>query len=207
VSAVVYVADNRELLGELFFQPTSSTSPFSLPRQGGISYAAQDSWVMADTIRNNILFGTPYDLDRYQTVIRQCALEKDMELFAAGDGTELGDKGLNASGGQRARISLARAFYARSDIILLDDILSALDLHTAQFIVENLLRGTLAKDRTILLVTHQIALVKPVAEFMVTLSMNGQVALQGTIEKTPQSHQEVVGAKPPKRISCLERIS
>jgi ABC-type multidrug transport system fused ATPase/permease subunit len=180
------LADPSALLGELSFQPSSSSS-FSLPRAGGISYAAQDSWVMADTIRNNITFGTPYDAARYQMVIKQCALERDLELFAAGDATELGDKGLNASGGQKARISLARAFYAKSKIILLDDVLSALDVHTTQFIVDNLFRGDLAKDRTILLVTHHVSLVRPVADFMVTLTINGEVASQGPVERTSSS--------------------
>ncbi|KAK4689027.1 hypothetical protein P7C73_g1078, partial [Tremellales sp. Uapishka_1] len=171
------------LLGEMAFEPRSAQSMFNLPRGGGVSYAAQDSWVMADTIKNNILFGTAFDAERYNMVIRQCALERDLELFAAGDETELGEKGLNASGGQKARISLARAFYARSAIVLLDDVLSALDVHTTQFIVGNLFKGPLAKDRTIILVTHHVSLVKPVADYLVNMSLNGTIASQGPVDK------------------------
>lgn len=84
------------LLGELAFEPSGLDSAFNLPRSGGVAYAAQESWVMADTVRGNILFGQEYDEDRYKMVIDQCALEKDLELFAAGDQTELGEKGINA---------------------------------------------------------------------------------------------------------------
>lgn len=78
------------------FHPTEVGSSFNLPRTGGIAFAAQESWVMAGTVRENILFGTPYDAERYSKVIQQCALLKDMELFEAGDATELGEKGLTA---------------------------------------------------------------------------------------------------------------
>jgi ABC-type multidrug transport system fused ATPase/permease subunit len=67
-----------------------------LPRAGGVAYAAQEAWVMASTVRENIIFGEAFDADRYKKVLHACALEKDLELFDAGDQTELGEKGLNA---------------------------------------------------------------------------------------------------------------
>lgn len=91
------------LLGELHFSPTGLSSWVSLPREGGVAYAAQESWVQSDTIRNNILFGAPYDAERYRQVIDQCALARDLSLFAGGDLTEVGEKGLTLSGGQKVR--------------------------------------------------------------------------------------------------------
>lgn len=80
--------------GEMHFIPTAPDSWFNLPRKNGVAYAAQESWVQNATIRDNILFGSEYDAVRYEKVIRQCALEKDLELFEAGDQTEVGEKGL-----------------------------------------------------------------------------------------------------------------
>jgi ATP-binding cassette, subfamily C (CFTR/MRP), member 1 len=79
------------------------------------------------SIRDNILFGKPLDKARYINTIVACQLEKDLEILPAGDMTEIGEKGINLSGGQKARVSLARAVYADSDIILMDDPISALD--------------------------------------------------------------------------------
>ncbi len=84
------------LLGEMVFQANSSDAYFTLPRSGGVSYVAQESWVFSGTVKENILFGTPFDEQRYNKVLHQCALEKDLEIMVAGDETELGEKGLNA---------------------------------------------------------------------------------------------------------------
>lgn len=102
-----------------------------------------------------------------------------------------------SSGGQKARISLARAFYSSAPIVLLDDVLSALDVHTTQFIVDNLFRGPLAENRTIIIVTHHVSLVKPVASYLVNLSINGTVASQGPIEKMDIMASEEVEADKP----------
>ncbi|KAF8966510.1 multidrug resistance-associated ABC transporter [Flammula alnicola] len=148
------------LLGEMHFIRSTADSWFNLPREGGVAYAAQESWVQNETIRENILFGSPYDEVRYRKVIHQCALEKDLELFEAGDQTEVGEKGLTLSSKQ-ARVTLARAIYSQAKIILLDDILAALDVHTSAWIVDKCFRGDLVKGRTILLVTHNLALATP----------------------------------------------
>ncbi|KAF8908922.1 P-loop containing nucleoside triphosphate hydrolase protein [Gymnopilus junonius] len=167
------------LLGEMHFIPSTADSWFNLPRQGGVAYAAQESWVQNATIRDNILFGSPYDEERYKKVIRQCGLEHDLELFDAGDKTEVGERGLTLSGGQKARVTLARAIYSPADIILLDDVLAALDVHTSAWIVDQCFRGDLVKDRTLLLVTHNVKLVSPVAHFVVSLGLDGSVKTQG----------------------------
>ncbi|KDR74315.1 hypothetical protein GALMADRAFT_250126 [Galerina marginata CBS 339.88] len=168
------------LLGEMHFIPSHPDSWFNLPREGGVAYAAQESWVQNQTIRDNILFGSPYEEERYQKVIKQCGLERDLGLFDAGDATEVGERGLTLSGGQKARVTLARAIYSPAQVILLDDVLAALDVHTASWIIDHCFRGDLVKDRTILLVTHNIALAIPIADFIVSIGLDGRVQSQGT---------------------------
>ncbi|KDQ20385.1 hypothetical protein BOTBODRAFT_305749 [Botryobasidium botryosum FD-172 SS1] len=169
------------LLGEMHFAATGPGSSFNLPREGGISYAAQEAWVQNETIRDNILFGQQYDEERYKKVIFQCGLERDLELFDAGDRTEVGEKGMTLSGGQKARVSLARAIYSKAKIILLDDVLSALDVHTSRWIVDKCFCGDLVEGRTLILVTHNVAMVSPISHFVVSLGLDGRVVSQGSI--------------------------
>ncbi|KAF8309911.1 hypothetical protein DL93DRAFT_2230628 [Clavulina sp. PMI_390] len=164
------------LLGEMHFVPSGPDSWYNLPRHNGVSYAAQSPWVLNRTIKDNILFGEEYDEDRYKTVLSQCALEPDLELFQAGDETEVGEKGLTLSGGQKARISLARAVYSKAQIVLLDDVLSALDVHTARSIVQKCFAGSLLKGRTVVLVTHNIALAAKHAKYFVTIAADGTIS-------------------------------
>lgn len=101
---------------------------------GVMSYASQEAWAFVSTVRDNIIFGSEYDEERYKRVIHVCALERDMEQFPFGDQTLIGDKGVTLSGGQKTRITLARALYREADIYLLDDPLSAVDTHVANHI-------------------------------------------------------------------------
>ncbi|KAF8528037.1 P-loop containing nucleoside triphosphate hydrolase protein, partial [Hysterangium stoloniferum] len=169
------------LLGEMHFQGIGENAGFNLPRAGGVSYAAQEAWVQNDTIKNNILFGKGYDEERYKKVIYQCGLERDLNLFEAGDDTEVGEKGLTLSGGQKARVTLARAVYSDARIVLLDDILAALDVHTSKFIVDNCLQGDLLQGRTVILVTHNVAMVKSLAAFVVSIGLDGHIVSQGSM--------------------------
>ncbi|KAH9939277.1 uncharacterized protein BXZ73DRAFT_76000 [Epithele typhae] len=171
------------LLGELHYIPNGPDSYVSLPRAGGVAYAAQESWVQNETIRDNILFGSPFDEERYNKVITQCALKRDLTLFEAGDQTEVGEKGLTLSGGQKARITLARAVYSKADIVLLDDVLAALDVHTARWIVDKCMKGDLLKGRTVLLVTHNVAMASPIADFVVSLGTDGRIVSRGSFSK------------------------
>ncbi|KAF5327417.1 hypothetical protein D9619_004696 [Psilocybe cf. subviscida] len=168
------------LLGEMHFIPSDMDSWYHLPRNGGVAYAAQESWVQNESVRDNILFGAPYDEERYQKVLHQCALKRDLELFEAGDQTEVGEKGLTLSGGQKARVTLARAIYSFAEIILLDDVLAALDVHTSKWIVEECLKGDLVRGRTVLLVTHNVALTAPIAENIITVGPDGLAHTIGT---------------------------
>ncbi|KAI0633842.1 multidrug resistance-associated ABC transporter [Trametes polyzona] len=174
------------LLGEMHARPSGPEAFVSLPRVGGVAYAAQESWVLSDTIRNNILFGAPFDEARYAKVLRQCALERDLSLFDAGDKTEVGERGITLSGGQKARITLARAVYSSAETLLLDDVLAALDVHTGRWIVDQCFNGDLLRGRTVLLVSHNVALIRPIADFVVALGSDGRIASQGSLEKTLQ---------------------
>ncbi|KAF8191645.1 P-loop containing nucleoside triphosphate hydrolase protein [Mycena galopus ATCC 62051] len=171
------------LLGEMHFIPATRDSWFNLPRSAGVAYAAQQSWVQNDTIRANIVFGAPFDIERYNKVIYQCGLERDLAMFEAGDLQEIGEGGVTLSGGQRARVTLARAIYSSASILLLDDVLAALDVHTAQWIVDKCFAGDLLADRTTLLVTHNIALTKSIAGFMVSLGSDGLLQSQGPVSE------------------------
>ncbi|TFK19978.1 pleiotropic drug resistance ABC transporter [Coprinopsis marcescibilis] len=148
-----------------------------------VAYCGQSPWLEHATIKDNVTFGStaPFNEERYQAVLHACALEQDLSILVAGDMTEIGEKGITLSGGQRARIALARAFYSRAKLILLDDPLAAVDMHTAQHIVKNCFAGPLAADRTIVLVTHHLALCLPFASYLVELA-KGHVEDQGTIQ-------------------------
>ncbi|EJD52269.1 P-loop containing nucleoside triphosphate hydrolase protein, partial [Auricularia subglabra TFB-10046 SS5] len=178
------------LCGELHFEPQSAGAWYNLPKEGGVAYAAQEGWVQNDTIRGNILFGAPYDEERYRKVVYQCGLERDLTLFAAGDMTEVGEKGLTLSGGQKARITLARAVYSKAETLLLDDVLAALDVHTSRWIVEQCFQGDIVQGRTVILVTHNIPLVANVATFVVALSIDGHVVGRGSTADVLASNQK-----------------
>ncbi|OJA13396.1 hypothetical protein AZE42_08993 [Rhizopogon vesiculosus] len=144
-----------------------------------ISYAAQSPWLRHQSIKENILFGQPYDEERYNDVVECCALRLDLDILEDGDDTEIGARGVSLSGGQKARVALARAVYARSKYVLLDDPLSAVDSHTARFLYERLFRGPLMADRTVVLVTHHVELVLPGTYYVVRM-LDGRIDTQGT---------------------------
>ncbi|KAK0233579.1 P-loop containing nucleoside triphosphate hydrolase protein [Armillaria fumosa] len=149
-----------------------------------VAYCAQNPWLEHATIRDNIVFGSSfgYDEERYNAVVEACALVKDLDILEAGDMTEIGEKGITLSGGQRARIALARAMYSEAKCILLDDPLAAVDMHTAQHLVENCLSGSLAKGRTIILVTHHIGLCLPITFYIIELS-HRKILQQGSVQE------------------------
>jgi len=137
------------ILGEL----KKETGQVSLT--GKVVYAAQQPWIKNATLKDNILFGAEFNEQRYQEVLKACALLPDLDVLPGGDQTEIGEKGINLSGGQKARISLARAVYGGADVYLLDDPLSAVDVHVSKHIFEHCIKGCLL-GKTVILVTHQI---------------------------------------------------
>ncbi|KAG9414706.1 hypothetical protein AC1031_008111 [Aphanomyces cochlioides] len=120
---------------------------------GSVAYSSQQPWIQNATIRDNILFGKPFDEAKYADVVRACALTKDLDSFPAGDRTEIGQKGVNLSGGQKARVSLARACYSDADIFVLDAPLAAVDAIVSSEIFTNCILGLL-RHKTVILVTH-----------------------------------------------------
>ncbi|KAI9260598.1 hypothetical protein BDA99DRAFT_86302 [Phascolomyces articulosus] len=152
-----------------------------------VAYAAQQPFLLQATIRENILFGQPYEAERYQKVLWQCALVKDLSILPHGDQTEIGEKGISLSGGQKQRVSLARVIYSYAKVVLLDDCLSAVDSHTARHIFEHCINGSLLKRRTVVMVTHHIQLCLPAAHFLVRLDQDGTVAACDTVEKLQTS--------------------
>ncbi|KAI9025849.1 hypothetical protein CLU79DRAFT_789637 [Phycomyces nitens] len=146
-----------------------------------VAYVAQQAYLQHASIRNNILFGQEFDLARYKKVLFQCALVKDLSIFADGDRTEIGEKGISLSGGQKQRVALARAVYSRAKTVLLDDCLSAVDAHTAKHIYEYCLKGDLMKGRTVILVTHHVRLCLPTAKFVMRIE-RGAVAGCGFVD-------------------------
>ncbi|CAG8502741.1 9329_t:CDS:10 [Gigaspora rosea] len=148
----------------------------------GVAYVAQTAWLQHATIRDNILFGLPFDQETYAKVLRVCALDRDLEILEFGDQTEVGEKGITLSGGQKQRVALARAVYSQAKIIIIDDCLSAVDSHTAKHIYEQCLVGDLMKDRTRILVTHHVGLCLRGAAKVVVMK-DGQISGEGTVEK------------------------
>ena len=153
-----------------------------------VAYCAQQAWLVNGTIKDNILFASPYNARRYKDVIVACSLQRDLEILDAGDQTLVGEKGVTLSGGQKQRISLARALYCNARHVLLDDVLSAVDSHTSKWIFDKALMGPLMYNRTCILVTHNTSLCLPHAQFAVVLE-NGRVVAQGTARDVISSGQ------------------
>lgn len=155
----------QALLGELDELKGVSHIPNEM-----VGYCAQTPWLQSMSIRDNILFSSPYNEQRYKRVLDACALVPDLTNFSHGDLSFVGENGIGLSGGQKARVALARAVYSSAKVLFLDDPLSALDHNTAESIVRKCLLGPLMKDRTIVLVTHRVSLVHAHADQIVEIS-------------------------------------
>ena len=143
--------------------------------QNAVAFVSQIPWIENATIKDNILFGLPFDGRRYHKVLSSCALEKDLDMLPDGELTEIGANGINLSGGQRWRVTFARALYSRAGILILDDIFSAVDAHVGRHLFDEALTGDLGKGRTRVLVTHHVALCLPKTAYSIHLG-------EGTVE-------------------------
>uniref|UniRef100_A0AAQ6A569 ATP-binding cassette, sub-family C (CFTR/MRP), member 3 n=1 Tax=Amphiprion ocellaris TaxID=80972 RepID=A0AAQ6A569_AMPOC len=150
--------------------------------RGSVAYVPQQAWIQNATLRDNILFGRPYNEQKYRCVLDACALTPDLQVLPGGDMTEIGEKGINLSGGQRQRVSLARALYSDAEVYLLDDPLSAVDAHVSKHIFDNLIgpEGVL-KGKTRILVTHGISFLPQVDNIMVMV--DGRVSEMGSYQE------------------------
>ncbi|KAK2946055.1 Multidrug resistance-associated protein [Blattamonas nauphoetae] len=127
----------------------------TIVQSGRITYCPQTPWIVNNTVRGNITFDAEFDEDKYWNAVRVCALQPDYKIFAAGDQTAIGEKGVNMSGGQKARIQLARAVYSDKDIFILDDPLSAVDAHVGRYLMDECICGAL-KGKTVILMTNNL---------------------------------------------------
>ncbi|XP_029302439.1 multidrug resistance-associated protein 4-like isoform X1 [Cottoperca gobio] len=152
--------------------------------KGQLTYAAQQPWVFPGTIRSNILFGKELNSQKYERVLRACALKRDLELLPDGDLTPIGDRGATLSGGQKARVNLARAVYQDADIYLLDDPLSAVDAEVGRHLFEQCICGLL-KNKPRILVTHQLQYLQATDQIIVL--KEGHMVGKGTYAELQRS--------------------
>jgi ATP-binding cassette subfamily C (CFTR/MRP) protein 1 len=146
---------------------------------GSVAYVAQQAWVMNATVKENIVFGHRWDPAFYDKTVEACALLEDFAQLPDGDATEVGERGISLSGGQKARLTLARAVYARADVYLLDDCLSAVDQHVGRHIIQNVLGPTgLLGGKTRVLATNSIPVLME-ADY-IALLRDGKFVERGT---------------------------
>ena len=154
------------LLGELFIEKGD------IYINGSMSYAAQDPWLIPDTVKNNIIIGKEFNENRYKLVLELCDMFRDITILPNGDESIVGDRGITLSGGQKARIGLARALYADSDIFILDDPLSAVDTKVGNHLFQTI--KELSQKKIVILVTHQLHYLAE-ADIVVVLDHGNQV--------------------------------
>jgi ABC-type multidrug transport system fused ATPase/permease subunit len=159
---------------------------------GSVAYSAQAAWIYNGTVRDNILFGLPYEPKRYRRAIYVSALNADLEILPAGDLTEIGEKGINLSGGQKQRVSLARLVYANADVNILDDPLSALDAHVGDHVFQKILSNEhgVLRRKTRVLVTNHLQYASRCD--WIVLMENGRIAGQGTLQHLTTSSPRFV---------------
>jgi ATP-binding cassette, subfamily C (CFTR/MRP), member 1 len=149
---------------------------------GTVAYVAQQPWILNATVKENIVFGHRYDSNFYEKAVQACALLDDFNQLPDGDETVVGERGISLSGGQKARLALARAVYARADIYLLDDVLSAVDSHVGKHIIENVLGAQgLLGSKTRILATNAISVLMQAS--YVTMLRDGEVVEKGTFKQ------------------------
>ncbi|MCQ2818077.1 MAG: ATP-binding cassette domain-containing protein [archaeon] len=150
---------------------------------GSVSYVSQIPWIQNATVRDNVIFYQHFDEKKYDKVLDLCELKPDLDILIGGDLTEIGEKGVNLSGGQKARITLARALYADKDIYIFDDPISALDAHVGMNVMKNCIIEHL-KGKTRILVTHALQYVH-YADRIIYLK-DGEIAWEGTYKEIKQ---------------------
>ena len=190
----------QALLGEMICKVSTNTK---VAMNGSVAYCAQQPWILNETVRENVLFGREYDESLFDAAVHSSSLEDDIRILPGGVLTEIGEKGINLSGGQKARVSLARAVYRQADVYLLDDPLSAVDAHVGQHLFKECIQKQLA-GKTRILVTHHVHLL-PLVDHIIILD-DGKIKAQGTyaeLQKSGIAIEEFVrSAKAPEEEEC-----
>ncbi|KAH6988476.1 P-loop containing nucleoside triphosphate hydrolase protein [Ilyonectria destructans] len=161
-----------------------------------VSYAGQSPWLQEGTIRENILFGSPFSERRYQETIKSTGLDIDLRELPSGDATIVGERGQSLSGGQRARVAIARAIFADTQTVLLDDVLAALDATTSRLVVDKCILGDVMKGRTIVLVTEHLQC-RQEADLLLEIS-------DGTVTRVVAPDQQSSKASKVSSVTVLE---
>jgi len=205
VNLTLYKSTMNLVIGSVGTGKTSLLSTFvnAIPKtSGNVRIAAPVTissvlslWSQSCNVRENILFGKEFDRKHYEEIVRICDLKSDFDLFAQGDQTEVGENGVSLSGGQRARLALARCLYADGDLIILDDVLSAMDSRVGNHIYRELLRLAHNGGKTIIFSTNNLKLVNE-ADFVFELDGKGNVMIVKAEE--PSSHEPNEAEKPAK---------
>ncbi|OCT93914.1 multidrug resistance-associated protein 1 isoform X2 [Xenopus laevis] len=170
------------ILGEM------NTLDGKVQRKGTVAYVSQQAWIQNARFQENILFGLAFNKQHYERVLEACALLPDLELLPNADHTEIGERGVNLSGGQKQRVSLARAVYSNADILLLDDPLSAVDVHVGKHLFDKLIGPNgLLKNKTRILVTHSLT-VLPQTDLIIVME-EGRAAQIGTYRELMSKRQ------------------
>ncbi|KAL6712904.1 hypothetical protein ACLMJK_009459 [Lecanora helva] len=189
------IVGEAEITSGYVRRPKPRLTPFAESSQTGsiawiipktMALVAQTPWIENATVRDNVLFGLPLADSRYMQVLHACALLQDLATMEDGDMTEIGLHGIGISGGQRIRLSLARALYSRAEILVIDDIFSAVDIHVARHILDHALTGELTEGRTCILATHNLQLCLSKAAFVVMLNER-TVEYAGLSTEIPQN--------------------
>ncbi|XP_037378619.1 ATP-binding cassette sub-family C member 8 isoform X1 [Talpa occidentalis] len=174
-------------------EPGEDSSPEREPvadsdvrKRGPVAYASQKPWLLNATVEENITFESPFNKQRYKTVIEACSLQPDIDILPHGDQTQIGERGINLSGGQRQRISVARALYQHTNVVFLDDPFSALDIHLSDHLMQAGILELLRDDnRTVVLVTHKLQYL-PHADWIIAMK-DGTIQREGTLKDFQRS--------------------
>ncbi|XP_022081106.1 ATP-binding cassette sub-family C member 8-like isoform X2 [Acanthaster planci] len=161
-------------------------------KYNSVAYGAQKAWLLNASLKENVLFGNQLENDRYKRVIAACSLQPDIDILPGGDKTEIGEKGINLSGGQKQRVSVGRAMYSYNEVVILDDPLSALDMHVGSHLFKEGIEDYLMKKskRTVILVTHQLQYADKADK--IVYMKDGQIQHQGTLEEIREENPELV---------------
>ena len=169
------------LLDELNCTPTAGGGEgCGYAIRGRAAFVAQEPWIQNMSVRENIVFGRPFERAKWERVVAACCLASDFAIMPDGDQTEIGERGVNLSGGQKQRVALARAVYSDADVYLLDDALSAVDPEVASKIFAQVIEGLLA-EKTVVLVTHALQFCSRADQ--VVFMEEGKIAACGTFDE------------------------